>query len=224
MKFKFLPSFLPSFLLTIGIVIALSGCGQMITGIPGSGIIKTESREIRSFDAIEFAGAATLMISIGDETSLTITGDDNLLEFVDTEVDNQVLKIAFSQSIAPSKSMQFVITTPDLDRLKIAGACKATVADLSSDSFELAASGAVNVTCSGVTEAMKVAISGAGSVDGRQLVAKTANVNISGSGSVDLHAVDELTVKISGAGQVRYIGEPKITKNISGMGSIKPIK
>ncbi len=45
-------------------------CGLRV--MKGSGIIETESRDVRGFDAIDFSGNGELTITQGDSESLTI--------------------------------------------------------------------------------------------------------------------------------------------------------
>jgi len=50
--------------------------------------------------------------------------------------------------------------------------------------------------------------------------ATTAEVDISGSGSVTLWATETLTARISGSGNIKYYGSPRVSFNNSGSGSI----
>jgi hypothetical protein len=55
------------------------------------------------------------------------------------------------------------------------------------------------------------------------LQTRTAQVNISGNGTVNISAEDSLDVSISGMGTVQYRGSPKLSQRVSGLGSVKQV-
>jgi hypothetical protein len=66
-------------------------------------------------------------------------------------------------------------------------------------------------------------VSGAGDVRLDQLVAREAKVEVSGAGSVHVHATDSLTASVSGVGDVVYSGRPEdVQKDVSGVGDVRP--
>ena len=56
----------------------LSACGLDI--LDGSGDVISESREVSDFNRVVFGGVGELQLTQGDQESLTVTADDNLLE------------------------------------------------------------------------------------------------------------------------------------------------
>ena len=62
---------------------------------------------------------------------------------------------------------------------------------------------------------------GSGSILARELTTDIADVDITGSGSVEVYATDLLEARVTGSGTVYYYGDPvEIVKEISGSGSI----
>ncbi len=198
------------------------GCNISIFngGIPGSGVAATETRQVESFDAVEFAGSGDLKIVCGKEPSLEVTADDNLLELIETNVVDGVLQIAFTENVAPKTTPTFVITTQQLERVELAGAATCEISDLDVDSFEVKMAGSAKVTVSGVAEAVDLGIAGSGKVDMEDLVARRVEVDIAGSGSVAINVIDSLNVSVAGSGSVKYYGDPEVSQSIMGSGAV----
>ena len=72
-------------------LMALSAC--MIGGIHGSGVRKTEKRDLGPFTAIETSGAFEVNVICQKPASFEIEADDNILPLVETEVRGGVLHL-----------------------------------------------------------------------------------------------------------------------------------
>src|SRR5712691_10195429 len=68
----------------------LSGC---MMGVHGSGVRKTEKRELAPFKAIETRGAFDVEVTCQKSASFEVEGDDNLLPLIQTEVRDGVLHV-----------------------------------------------------------------------------------------------------------------------------------
>lgn len=202
-------------------LIFLIGCSSHWSGKKGSGVVTTQSREIEAFEKLEFAGAGNIDLVVGGETHLEVVADDNLLEDIVTEVVDGVLKINFKESLAPSQTIQFKIITDQLNSLQIAGSSRSVITGIESENFDISIAGSADIECSGIAEKTTIDIAGAGSIKALDLTSRYAKLSISGSGSVEINAVDELGVSIAGSGKVRYTGSPTISQSIAGVGSVK---
>ena len=209
-------------LLCIVLVIGLSGCSLISTAkVRGSGIEKTEKRSIASFDSLDVSCPGSIQVSAQGNGSLEITGDDNIVPLITTEVRNNTLYIRSTETYSPKKGLQIVISTPDLRKFIFAGAGEASLTNIKNDRIELALSGAGSVIASGETKAADVTLSGAGSVDARNLHAVDAKVNSTGVGSVDVYATGQLDASAVGVGEINYYGSPKVVnRKAMGIGGI----
>lgn len=204
-------------LLTIG----LQGCGP---GVPGSGVSKTEIRELEPFDLVSFVGMGSAFIKVGEPRSFEITADDNLLALIETRVDDGVLIIRPVESIRPAVDLVVKIGVPDLRGVTLTGATTAEVQEVVSESFDISISGSGTATVTGRTGRLSTSIEGSGTVRVTELQTKSAEVAITGSGDVAVQATDELGITIVGSGRVRYGGDPKVTRNVIGSGTIEPLR
>ncbi len=111
--------------LTIGLIFSAS-CGSVginnITGIKGSGTSKTEQRNVTGFNEIEAGGAVNLEVDVGKEFSVTVEADDNLLQYIKTEVSGDTLKIYSEGKISPTAKFNVKISMPALEGLDVSGA------------------------------------------------------------------------------------------------------
>lgn len=210
-------------IILLAMAFALSGCNPFCHQIQGSGVSKTESRTVGSFDEIDFGGSARLEVTVGAKESLQITGDDNLVPLLKTRVEGHRLVIDQEDSCNPKTPLVIRITTPSLKEFDLSGAGDAVLRNVKSEKLHVKLSGAADIEADGQISELELDLSGAGSADLKDLTAKNANIGISGAGSVDLTVTDTLDASVSGAGSVTYGGDPKtVNKEISGAGSISP--
>jgi len=201
---------------TLALLLLLSGCH----GVHGSGVRKTEKRELTSFTAIETSGAFEVEVICQKPASFEIEADDNITPLIQTEVKNGVLHVTTTKSYSSSGGIVLRITAPDLVSVKSTGAGKFHVSDVKNDNFEIESTGAAQVVASGQSKSVKISSTGAGKIDAHSLRANNAEVNVTGAASVDVDATDQLDVTVSGAGRVTYSGNPKVNKHISGAGQV----
>lgn len=189
--------------------------------IEGSGVSKTESRTVTEFHRIVVEGSADLSVRVGEPTSLSVTGDDNLVDFVTTEVREGSLVLGMKPgSYSTRMGVRVAITVPSLDALSIRGSSDADLSGLSGESFSAEIRGSGDVRASGKVDRLDAGISGSGDLHLVGLEARAANVGISGSGDVEVWATETLVASVSGSGDVTYTGEPKVTKSVAGSGSV----
>jgi len=190
--------------------------------IRGSGVSKTETRTVGDFRKIQVNGSCDVSVSVGSAAGLTVTADDNLLEYVVTEVRDGTLVVEMkSGSYSPSVHLKANATVPSLESLAIRGSADADVTGLSGDRFEVSIEGSGDAKASGKVGTVVAKVAGSGDVNVANLEARDATVEVSGSGDVEVWATDALTVSIAGSGDVGYKGEPKLTKSVAGSGSVR---
>lgn len=211
-------------LLPIAMLFCFAGCHLLDEGIPGSGTIASENREVGDFSGVGYSGGGTVQVVIGDTTSVEIECDDNLLEHIVTEVKNGQLKIYPAKSISPTTGINVKITTPSLSKLSIAGSGEGSVVGLDEAKLAIDIAGSGKVKCNGSAESLAISIAGSGEVVNDELASRKVDVSIAGSGDVRVQATDELSVSIAGSGKVQYIGSPKVAQKIAGSGEVVEIK
>ncbi|MEP7157380.1 MAG: head GIN domain-containing protein [Betaproteobacteria bacterium] len=211
--------------------------------IKGSGVIKSETRNVSGFTGVSLAVPAKLEIVQGASESLTIEGDDNIVPLIETVVENGTLKIRFTEknTSITTKALKAVLNVKTLELLSVAGsgdirAAKLqagnlktsisgsgdiNIASLDADMLKLSIAGSGSVTAAGKAKNVEANVAGSGDVKLGKLEAAIAKASIQGSGDVTVWAKDSLTVSVAGSGDVKYYGDAKVTKSVAGSGSVK---
>lgn len=234
------------------LAILLAGCNLLtnpqVSIIKPSDVTISENREVSGFDSIEFSTLGKINLIQGDQESLNISGPDNVVPLIITEVRNKTLIIRTEENVSitiPSSQnpLTFTIVVKDLTGLTVSGVGDIQVDALSTTRMDVTMSGAgmvqfnqlsaetINLNLSGVGgmeltgEAQKttIEISGAGGVNAPDLKTSTADITISGLGGVVIWVTDELTGEISGGGNVSYYGDPQTSTSSTGIGTFKPL-
>jgi len=212
--------------------------------------MKTESRELGTFNAINMRGIGKLFIEQGKEQKVSIQGDAVAIGRIITNVKNEKLvidigrdwveKIGAGFDFLSANDIRINITVKNLKELEITGAAEIEVENLKTDSLILKMTGASNVKVldlkadtlktdlpgagkirvEGKVKDQSVTLTGAGNFSGHNLESKTARVTLSGVGSAQLWVTDEIDVTITGVGSVEYYGSPKIKQSVTMLGKI----
>ncbi|WP_430646910.1 head GIN domain-containing protein [Agromyces sp. GXS1127] len=226
--------------LAAGLLVALTGCFPFAT----AGETRTETREIEDASSVSLRGSGDMTIRLGDAPSLTVTGGENVLERLTTEVEGDELVIDLQRGpiIVGARDLVFDITLTSLEGVLISGSGDVTAefgdaddvtleirgsGEIETDELDAATvrasiSGSGSIVPSGSTDELLVQVDGSGDVDAADLSADSARVVLSGSGEISVDVSDSLEVVLSGSGTVRYSGRPEIRSTVSGSGEITP--
>ena len=74
-------------LLSFFALITLSSHSQWQT-IKGNGNVKKETREVSNFTGVSLSGNMNVQLAYGSSNSITVEGDENLLSYIDTKVED----------------------------------------------------------------------------------------------------------------------------------------
>jgi len=205
--------------LSIALVVGLAGCNlnSITDRVKGSGITKTEKRSLAPFDSLEVSCHGSIQARTQAREGLEISGDDNIVPLITTEVKNGILYIRSSKEYNSRDELVITVSAPDLKKFVFSGAGKANLSNVKNDRVEITLSGAGSLTASGETKEADIRLSGAGSLDAKNLHAVNAKVNSTGVGSVEVYATGQLDAKSSGIGEINYYGSPKIVNRQAGV-------
>ncbi len=188
-----------------------------------SGPVRTETRKVGAFEAVELDGAGSIELTVGKPPSLEVSAVEQALPQVHTNVRGGVLHIDTTPLHGRGK-VHVRASTPSLHRIEVSGAAKVKAVGISGGRLETVIEGAGSIELHGNVDRTEVTVKGAGSVHAEDLVAKEAAVSIQGAGDVRVHATETLDANIAGAGRIRYAGHPKqVHPDIAGAGVVKPL-
>ncbi len=214
-------------------------------GISGKGPTQTETRNTAVFHAIELELAGDVEVTVGENLSVEVYAEQNLLPHLKTEVENGVLRIYSEENLNSSEGIKIKVTAPAFDRFEVVGSGVIRVVNMiraekmemsiggSGDIFALQSEfgsvstsigGSGTVELGGKANDMNSDIAGSGDIKAKNLSTNTLKVSISGSGSVTADVISALNVSISGSGDVFYSGSPSVETSVSGSGTVKKLE
>jgi hypothetical protein len=241
--------------LSAGIVLSAigiaAGCqGNFLIGPPpiaGSGVSKEETRPVDAFHSLEAGNALQVNVTVtpGAKPSLKISGDDNLVPFVESVIRDGrlILRIKPNSSISPKVPLLAEVVASELDEVEASGAASITmkgsakvnrftasasgashvsVEGVDSSQVVVSATGASQVVLAGSAASMKVKATGASQVKAQAFQVEGADVSISGASGVALRASKSVDGDVSGASQLEFYGSPaRQTVSISGASQVR---
>jgi hypothetical protein len=232
-----------NFILLMILVIAGFGATSC-KKIDGSGGIVYENRSVTGFSGISLSMDATVYYQKDTGYSITLSGQQNILDVIQTNLQNGTLVIQYKNDVTIGSHMPITITVsaPDVNALTISGSgdiqmlgsweiysATATISGSGNISLygihahDLAAniSGSGNVEINGGTARNEnLNISGSGTINLQYVQADTVYATVSGSGNILVSVTDLLDATISGSGNIKYAGNPVVNTHISGSGSV----
>lgn len=207
--------------LVLPLAALLGGCGGPL------GPVRTETRNVESFHAVELRGAAEAEISVGGSPSLTVTADDASLKELKTEVNSDGVLIIQTRREGGwwqrRSTLKMQIATASLDSVVINGSGDFTLRDVSGEKLKLVLAGAGSLSASGRVTSLEARMDGAGSVELKKLAAVDAEVSVNGAGSLSVCASGTLNAQVNGVGSITYSCNPqKAVTGVHGVGNISP--
>ncbi len=166
-----------------------------------------DKREISDFSEIGYSLPGTLEIVQSDKVSLVLEGDKEDLERIITKVEGNELKIYTKNNSNGLGDVKAYVSVVKLSGISVAG------------------SGDVIVKSKLQTDELDLELSGSGSIQCEDLMAKELEVDLAGSGDIFLGGVaeNEVEINIAGSGDVKAenLKTKKAEVNIAGSGSVK---
>jgi carbon monoxide dehydrogenase subunit G len=216
--------------LVIGLTTLACSCGMPFAWfnvVRGSGHVVQEERHPGDFDGVDFKSFNNLYIETGEETSLVVEAEDNLMPFLVTELEGDTLEIYVRPGIKlrNTRPVNYYLTVEkdQLQAIKISGSGNVKAPELEAEDFSLIVSGSGDARMAGLeADSLEAKISGSGNLDLGDLQLGPVELKISGSGDIRIDSVeaDDLELDISGDGRARIengqLNSQKIT--ISGSG------
>jgi len=213
--------------------------------LTGTGNVVTREESIFDFDKVDISHSFEVDIKQGENFSVIIRVDDNLVEHLQVEKFGSTLKIGLKPDVSKvsNATLEAEITMPELTGLDISGASNASISgfkstknltvDLSGSSslrgdieagdtsFDLSGSSDVNLT--GSAGNLTLEASGSSDVDLSDFPVADAKIDASGASTVTVNASGTLNVAASGASDVFYLGNPSLGNiDASGASTVGP--
>ncbi|TLP81674.1 head GIN domain-containing protein [Maribacter sp. ACAM166] len=234
-----------SVLVCAGLMI-MSCSAQWGKTIKGNGNNVTIERNTGDYNGVDVSGWFDVDLIAGNEGSITLQGEENLLQYIITEIKDGKLVIKTEKGVNLKTSTwksEIRITVPieSINSVSLSGsgdiAGKTKIKsdkfstnmsgsgdinlDINTNSLSARMSGSGDIVLSGNTTDFDVTISGSGDIEAYDLDADNVSATISGSADIRVTAKKSIKARVSGSGDISYKGNPeKVDTKTSGSGDI----
>jgi hypothetical protein len=226
-------------------ITTIVSCGVLdMRRVRGNGNITSRDYNESNFSEISIGGAIEATIVQGNNFSVKLEGESNILDNIAVRVERNRLIIENKNyvNLSPTKPIKAYISAPQYKYLKVSGASsitgdgKISSADetkmeasgashininINANKLSLEVSGASKAMLNGTAKQFSLEVSGASSFSGFDLSTEKATVSVSGAAGAEINATQTLNADASGASGVYYKGKPQVTSNTSGASSVK---
>lgn len=226
-----------SFILLVGMAVGIltQSCVYVWeNSISGNGNVRSETRRVDDFHGIEAAAGLKVYVTFGEMMNeVEVEADENLHEYIETEVIGGILKIRTRKGIRNAKARNIYVNAGKIDHLEASSAAhllcenildtRAIEIDVSSaadlelhveaDRIEINVSSSGNARIEGRAYEMYAEVSSAGTLRASDLEVKDCVVEASSAGNARVFVTEKLEAGASSAGHISYRGSPN-TKQI----------
>lgn len=219
-------------ILTVFVTIfAFTACtsGQFRKTVYGNHDVVTKERNVGSFSAVKASSGVDVYLKQGDSGPISVEADENLQEYIITEVRNGELNVYTDANIRRAERMRVYVTMPEVRSLRSTSAGNIIgQSPVKSDNLELSATSAgdlklevhakelkINIsssgdmTLSGDADKLDADLSSAGDLNAYELEVREAYVSVSSAGDADISVTEKIIARASSAGDINYRGNPK---------------
>lgn len=214
--------------------LAATACinGQFRRTVYGNRNVVKKERIAGSFTSVKVSTGIDLYLSQGDNMSITVEADENLHQYILTEIrgDELYIRIDNDVNIREAERKRVYVTMKDIKSLSTTSAGDIVgVTPVKTDNLELNASSAGDIrlevyakeikvdgsssgdiSLTGETDMLEADLSSAGDLYAYNLKTREADVSVSSAGDADVFVTDKLTARASSAGDINYKGDPRL--------------
>jgi hypothetical protein len=224
-------------------IIGLTSCEELCFDATGTETTRQQI-VVGGYRSIKNMNEGDVIYTQGDTLLVMVSADDRLFQTILVQnVDSNLVLDIDEDCLKNVDKMQFNITTPTFTGIDNRGEGSFSATDtvvsthmaidnsgagnidfqrliISSSNVNVSSTGSVYLAGPDTTDQININCSRSGGVEAAGFVTRAVTVNVSGSGSVKIHATETLNVNITGSGNVYYKGQPVITSTITGTGQV----
>lgn len=203
----------------IGLLV-LAGCG--LSGIKGSGVIVKEERTVTEFTRVAASGISSVTFLHGSEVSVTVEADNNLLELLETRVENGVLHLgAKNGTLIIEGTVNYTVTSPMVDEIVLSGSATGEALAVNQEKLSVILSGSATIALAGEVNTFTLVQSGSSTLNAFLLTAQQVNATMSASTSAQLTAETALSATLSGSASLVHRGGGVVEQVVTGSATVQ---
>jgi len=213
------------------VIFAFTSCtsGQFRKTVYGNHNVVTKERTVGSFSAVKASSGVDVYIKQGDAGPISVEADENLHEYIITEVRNGELNVYTEANIRKAERMRVYVTIPEVislrstsagniigqspiksDRLELSSSSAGDIrVELHANDVKVKISSSGDMNLSGDADKLDADLSSAGDLKAYNLEVREAYVSASSAGDAEVNVTEKITARASSAGDIYYMGNPK---------------
>jgi hypothetical protein len=215
--------------LVLCIAVTASAEGQWRKTVYGNGNVVRKERTADSFTGVKVSTGIDVFLSQGDKMSITVEADENLHEYILTEVKDGTLHVYTENNIREAKAKRVYVTMKEIDYLSTSSAGdligqtpvrtenlklnSSSAGDIKLEVYtknvqvDISSSG--DMTLTGEADVLSGDLSSAGDLNAYDFKVREADLDVSSAGDADIYVTERLRASASSAGDINYKGNPK---------------
>jgi hypothetical protein len=218
------------------ITLLLSSCNMdlRLGQTNGNGNVVTEKRTVsEDFTAVKGSAGLDVYLTEGSENKIVVEADENLLDIIETEINNGKLNITTRENIGRSKSKKVHVTYKELNKIYASSGadviCNSVIksekitldassgSDLEVEVFakEVIAetSSGADIKISGKATLLLASSSSGSSIKARELLVVNCNADASSGADITVNVKEKLSTEATSGGNIKYYGNPAAVSN-----------
>ena len=224
-------------------ILSISACtqGQFWKTVYGNNKVVTKERNTEHFTGIQVSSGIDVYLKQGDNEAISVEADENLHEYILTEVRNGVLHVYTEANIRKAERKRVHVTIKEVtsistssagdvigetpvkcDRLEVSASSAGDIKlEVYAKEIKASLNSAGDITLTGETDLLEAHLSSAGDLNAYELKAREADISTSSAGDADINVSEKITARASSAGDINFKGNPKyIDSHSSSAGGI----
>ncbi len=211
--------------------IAISACanGQWRKTVYGDGNVVRKERTAGSFSGVKVSTGIDVFLSQGDKMNISVEADENLHEYILTEIKDDVLHVYTEVNIREAEMKRVYVTMKEINSLSTSSAGDllgetpvrtdnlklnaSSAGDIKLEAYaknvEIDISSSGDITLIGEADVLGGDLSSAGDLNAYDFKVREADLDVSSAGDADIYVTERLRASASSAGDINYKGNPK---------------
>jgi hypothetical protein len=214
---------------TLAVLVSAAASAQLFETVRGNHNVVKKDRKVGSFTGIKVSSGIDVFLRQGNNESLSVEADENLHEYILTEVKGGVLHIYSEVTIRDAEMKRAYVTMKDIaslstssagnitgetpvktDRLRLSTSSAGDIdLEVNANDLEIDISSAGDIKLTGEADKLEADLSSAGSLKAYDLQVKEADISVSSAGDANINVSERITARASSAGSINYKGNPR---------------
>lgn len=220
----------------------LSSCNFNF-GKKGNGNVETQDRDVsENFSAIQASAGIDVYLTQGNETKISVEADENLLQYIKTDIKNGKLNITASENIGWHKAKKVYVTFIEVNKIEansgsqvvgnsviksenllLSSSSGAEIeVEVFSKELTVQTSSGADLKVSGKASSLIAKASSGSELDAKELLTLNCTAHASSGAKIIVNPKEKLDANASSGADIYYYGNPiSVNSNKSSSGSVK---